>query len=129
MTSYLLDTHAVLWWFTDSPRLSRNARDILGSADTDVFVSAASAWEIATKHRIGRLTHMPAIVERYQGLVVRNGFTELSVTTAHGLFAGSLVSDHRDPFDRMIAAQGILESLAVVSVDRAIAELGADVVW
>lgn len=129
MTGYLLDTHTVLWWFTDSPRLSPAARTLLMAPATDLWVSAASAWEISIKARLGRLVDLPTITRDYAGLVARNGFRELPISTAHALAAGALTHPHGDPFDRMLAAQSIRESLPVITTDPALASLGAATVW
>jgi PIN domain nuclease of toxin-antitoxin system len=129
MSTFLLDTHAVLWWFTDSPRLSNTARSILSDENSQLRVSAASGWEIATKSRIGKLDHAPAVVDELPGLMARNGFIELAVSMRHALRAGSLAGVHRDPFDRMIAAQSIIASLPVITTDPAIEFLGATTIW
>jgi PIN domain nuclease of toxin-antitoxin system len=81
----LLDTHALLWWFTNDPRLSATARATIADADNDVYASAASAWEIATKHRIGKLTGLPAVTQRYADLIAADGFRHLAVTHLHAL--------------------------------------------
>lgn len=129
MTAVLLDTHALLWWFTDDKRLSRRARRIITDRRHDVHVSAASAWEIATKQRLGKLKGVRGAAERYDDLMVSNGFTHLPITHHHALRAGSYESPHRDPFDRMLAAQSELESLPLVTADPAFSHLGTNVVW
>lgn len=126
---YLLDTHALLWWLTDDRQLSQAARDIIRDGTQTVAVSAASAWEIATKARLGRLDGMPNITAEIPELIVANGFVHLPVAFEHGVMVGTISHAHRDPFDRTIAAQGILESFAVITRDPAIAALGADVIW
>ncbi|MFV0432995.1 MAG: type II toxin-antitoxin system VapC family toxin [Leucobacter sp.] len=127
--NYLLDTHTILWWFTDSDELSPRARDAIADEGAEIFLSAASAWEVSTKTRLGKLRHLPMAVRNYPILAARNGFRELSVQANHGLLAGALKDQHRDPFDRMLAAQSILESMTVITRDRAIASLGAKTLW
>jgi PIN domain nuclease of toxin-antitoxin system len=125
----LLDTHALLWWLFDDPRLSPVARAAIATPDNDVLVSAASAWEIATKHRLGKLPDagdVPTALARY---VRRSGFQVLPIGFEHAALAGAIVADHKDPFDRMIAAQGRVEDIPVVTIDAAIVALGAKTIW
>ncbi|QDP95762.1 type II toxin-antitoxin system VapC family toxin [Microlunatus elymi] len=129
MSRVLLDTHALLWWFTDDPRLSSAARSEIASIDNQVFVSAASAWEISTKQRLGKLDEVPEATERYPQLVALNGFTPLPVEQRHALTAGSFDVVHRDPFDRMLAAQSKLESLPLVTKDPAFQLFEIETLW
>lgn len=125
----LLDTHALLWWFTDDPRLSRVARDAIANEANAILVSAASAWEIATKHRLGKLNEAADAVHRFGELVAADGFEHLPITHFHSLKAGSYTLEHRDPFDRMLAAQSELESLPLVTCDPALALFDIQLVW
>ena len=125
----LLDTHALLWWFTDDPRLSAAVRERLLDATNIVFVSAASAWEIATKQRIGKLNGLPQASERFAELVAADGFTHLPVTYLHALLAGRYAHAHRDPFDRMLAAQSQLEGLVLATRDPAFATFDCRTLW
>lgn len=125
----LLDTHVLLWWFTDDGRLSVRARAAIAEVQTQVYVSAASAWEIATKQRLGKLNGVSQVTTRYTELVTANGFLHLPITPLHSLRAGSYHVDHRDPFDRMLAAQGELEQLPVVTTDPAFAQFDIDTLW
>ena len=125
----LLDTHALLWWDTDDEQLSPRAREVIADESNDVFVSAASAWEIATKQRIGKLDSVPQAAERFAELAAENGFTHLPVTYLHSLRAGGYPADHRDPFDRMLAAQAELEDLVLVTRDPAFKQFAAQVLW
>ncbi len=113
----LLDTHALLWWFTDDPKLSAPARQAIAEEKNEIFVSAASAWEIATKQRLGKLDGVPNVVQRFPELVAADGFAHLPITYLHSLRAGSYAKEHRDPFDRMLAAQSEIESLILVTRD------------
>lgn len=114
----LLDTHALLWWLIDDPGLSRAARRILEEPGNDVLVSAASAWEIATKVRLGRLTEAENVVQDFAGFLSRARFEELAITSQHAIRAGLLPGPHRDPFDRMLVAQCEAENVPIVSRDR-----------
>lgn len=126
---FLLDTHVLLWWFTNDERLSAAVQEIIGDQSNDIYVSTASAWEIATKTRLGKLSDVPEATEKYGELSTAQGFTHLSVTYRHGLLAGGFDAAHRDPFDRMLAAQSQLEELPLVSRDHAFADFDIDVVW
>jgi PIN domain nuclease of toxin-antitoxin system len=125
----LLDTHALLWWFTDDDRLSEVARELIGDESTEVFASAASAWEIATKQRLGKLNDVPQAAGRYLDLVAANGFGHLPITPLHSLRAGGYAVAHRDPFDRMLAAQGELEQLTLVTCDAAFQQFAVTTLW
>ncbi len=125
----LLDTHALLWWFTDDPRLSVKARGAVADDKISIFVSAASAWEIATKQRIGKLEQMPGVVDRFSELVAADGFIHLPMTHVHSLRAGSYSMQHRDPFDRMLAAQSELEMLPLVTLDPAFSAFDCRTFW
>ena len=125
----LLDTHTLLWWFTDDDRLSTTARDIIGDDANDVLVSAASAWEIATKQRLGKLDEVPQAADRFAELVTADGFRHLPITHLHSLRAGGYEVPHRDPFDRMLAAQSELERLALVTKDPMFSLFGVETLW
>ncbi len=116
---YLIDTHILLWWVFDDPQLSLECRKIIRSPENQILVSSASAWEIATKYRIGKLPEAQALVAQYESILAQANFIDLPVTTAHALLAGNLPIEHRDPFDRMIMAQGEIENLLVMTDDRA----------
>jgi PIN domain nuclease of toxin-antitoxin system len=115
--SFLLDTHALLWWLFDDPELDRGAYSLIGKPEHAIYVSSVSAWEISTKHRIGKLPEAAGILKNYRQLLVKAGFRELAITTGHALAAGALPGPHRDPFDRMLIAQSKLEQMPVVTRD------------
>ncbi len=115
--TYLLDTHAILWALTDPARLGRSARAVIENRASRLVVSAASAWEIATKNRLGKLPQADAVLGAYSKHLDRLGTTRLPVTEDHALLAGRLDWNHRDPFDRMLAAQAMIESLVLVTGD------------
>ena len=117
--SYLIDTHILLWWLFDDPKLGTNCREIIRNRDNRIIVSSASAWEIATKYRIGKLPEAKQLVEEFSQILHQAKFIELAITTVHALRAGSLPIAHRDPFDRMIMAQAELENLPVITYDAA----------
>ncbi|HET8957188.1 MAG TPA: type II toxin-antitoxin system VapC family toxin [Microcella sp.] len=113
----LLDTHVLLWALAQPRKLSPSARSLLSDRSIDLVVSAASAWEIATKHRIGKLPGAAGVIGDLDRHLDRLGAQHLSITTAHALTAGLLDWDHRDPFDRMLAAQARLEQLSLMTID------------
>jgi PIN domain nuclease of toxin-antitoxin system len=117
--SYLLDTHILLWWIFDDPKLDTDCRDIIRNPDHRILVSSASAWEIATKYRIGKLPEAKQLVKEYPQTLDEAKFIELAITAAHALRAGSLPILHRDPFDRMLMAQAKLENLPILTYDEA----------
>ncbi|MDB9515925.1 type II toxin-antitoxin system VapC family toxin [Roseofilum reptotaenium CS-1145] len=117
--SYLLDTHVLLWWFFDDQRLDSFCRNLIGHPNYDIWVSSASAWEIATKYRLGKLPEAKPIIAQYAQLLAEAQFLELHITSAHALRAGNLPIKHRDPFDRIIMAQGELENIPIITYDRA----------
>jgi PIN domain nuclease of toxin-antitoxin system len=119
--SVLLDTHVVLWAFASPDRLSPAARALLEDPQTDVLVSAASAWEIATKFRLGKLPGAEAIITRYTAHLTTLGAHEMPVVSAHALAAGLFALEHRDPFDRMLAAQALAEGVPLVTADPVMA--------
>ena len=129
MTRLLLDTHALLWWWSDEVSLPLNVRETILDMEATVFVSAASAWEVATKVRLGHLPAHEASVSRFDDLIRADAFQHLAVTHHHGLRAGSYPSEHRDPFDRMLAAQAELESLTLVTRDAAFQDFPVQVLW
>jgi PIN domain nuclease of toxin-antitoxin system len=121
----LLDTHAFLWWVTDDPSLGSAARGLIGDPDVEVFVSAATIWEIAIKTKLGKLEFDADPLEE----VKTNGMRELAMTGRHALVAGSLPRHHDDPFDRMLIAQAKLEVMVLVSRDVRLRQYGVDLVF
>jgi PIN domain nuclease of toxin-antitoxin system len=120
----LLDTHALLWWLDDDPRLSAPAREAIADGARRVLVSAASLWEIATKNRLGKLGEADAFLADPATVLRGEGFEPLAITWPHALLAGRLDTPHRDPFDRMLAAQSLLDGLVLVSRDPAMDAMG-----
>ena len=125
----LLDTHAFLWWIADSGRLSVMARRVIADETNDIAVSAASAWEISTKFRLGKLPGGEAVATDVVASIAGQGFTELAISVADAAHAGRLPGPHRDPFDRMLAAQALSRDLAFVSVDTVFDRYGVNRLW
>ena len=120
MSALLLDTHVLLWWLADEPKLGRAARERIDDIDLPVFVSAASGWEISIKRALGKLS----APENLTAVLKEEGFESLSVEMHHGEAAGALPPIHRDPFDRMLIAQGVAESLLLVTADANVMAYG-----
>lgn len=125
----LLDTHALLWWMTEDPRLSRTAARLLESDRIEVTISPVSAIEIAIKHRIGRLPHGDVLVPDFRKRVEAEGFQLSTLSVEHALRAGSYPAAHRDPFDRLLAAQAELDGLVLLTRDREFAGFPCETLW
>ena len=125
----LLDTHAFLWWIADSGRLSTTAYRVIENQGNNLFISAASAWEITTKYRLGRLPKAESVAFDVAGIIAGQGFEELAISVADAERAGQLSGPHRDPFDRMLAAQALNRDLALVSLDVAFDQYAVHRLW
>jgi PIN domain nuclease of toxin-antitoxin system len=125
----LVDTHALLWAVTGDRKLSKRAHSVLASFTNEVFVSAASAWEITTKHRLGKLPSAEELVADFARIVEQLGFQPLPISIDHAQRAGNLPGDHRDPFDRMLIAQAQSENLALVSNEQIVDHYGIKRIW
>jgi PIN domain nuclease of toxin-antitoxin system len=122
----LLDTHALLWWLTDNPRLSYRAEADISNPENKVFVSACVGYEIAYKQQRGRL---PALPESLPRRLLREGIDILPISMAHALAAAALRGPHRDPWDRIMMAQAVAEQCQVVTVDAVFSDYGVPVIW
>jgi PIN domain nuclease of toxin-antitoxin system len=125
----LLDTHVFLWWITDTPELSPRAREVISNGQNQLFLSAASGWEIAIKAKLGRL-QLPQNLERFVSEHVSlNAISSLPIQLSHALHVYTLPDHHRDPFDRILVAQSQLEKLPIVTKDPQIARYSVEVIW
>jgi PIN domain nuclease of toxin-antitoxin system len=125
----LLDTHALLWWLDGDRRLPVRIRRAIANDTNTVLVSAASAWEITTKARLGKLPGALDVAADVAGCVMGQGFTALDITLLHAQRAGGLAGAHRDPFDRMLIAQAQLEDVTLVSDDEAFDDYEVRRIW
>jgi len=125
----LLDAHTLLWWLSENPSLPASARKLIANKNNDVLVSAASAWEIATKVRLGKLPIAVDLAHDFTAYLDRERFETLAVSAEHGIRAGLLPGPHKDPFDRMLIAQALAENLAIVSNDVVFDGYGVKRVW
>ena len=128
MNRVLLDTHTLVWWVEGREKLSATARETIEDADTVVLVSAASAWELAIKSRLGKFKSRE-LAEGLDEQILEEGFVALSISIEHALRAGGLDSPHKDPFDRMLIAQAQIEDVSVISKDKAFDNFGVQRIW
>lgn len=119
----LLDTHAVLWWLDDDPTLSDAARAEISDPENTVYLSAVAVWEMRIKQGIGKLD----LPDDFDEVLDGQAFSKLPVTVDHAHTIAGLPAIHRDPFDRMLVAQAVVEGMTIVTWDRRIAEYGVDV--
>ena len=125
----LLDTHVFLWWITANPQLSPLAREIISNGENELFLSAASGWEMAIKAKLGKLQLPDGICSFIAGQLAINNFAALSVQMNHALHVYTLPDYHRDPFDRLLIAQAQTEDLPILTADHQIARYPVKVVW
>ena len=126
---YLLDTHTLLWALLEDELISKRCRKLILSSANEVLVSAASAWEIATKYRIGKLPRAEVLFDGFISTITSAGYLLMPISIEHALRAGSLPGDHRDPFDRMLAAQSIHEDIPLLSNDEKLDIFGVRRIW
>jgi PIN domain nuclease of toxin-antitoxin system len=124
----LLDTHTFIWWLTDDDRLSHRVRQLICDPQSEIHVSAATVWEIATKIRIGKLESSP-FANGIQTEIEIEQFVSVPVTSAHAEKAGYLDHKHKDPFDRMLIAQALVEGLVIISNETLFDQFGVPRLW
>ena len=125
----LLDTHTIVWVMNDDPRLSPAARSAVASPANPVFASAASIWEAATKFRLGRFPQAALLVDNPRRILESLEIETIDISIEHARLAGSFVGSHKDPFDRMLAAQALLESMTLASIDAVFDSLSVARLW
>ena len=125
----LLDTHAFLWWIADDSRLSKKAREIIADGHNELFLSAASGWEMAIKARLGKLQLSDSLERFVPEQLIINGIEGLPVQMRHTLHVQTLPDYHRDPFDRLLVAQAQLEGLPILTRDPYIARYQVKTIW
>jgi PIN domain nuclease of toxin-antitoxin system len=126
MRRLLLDTHAFLWWLSDSHKLTTDARSAIAEASALVHVSAATIWEVAIKARLGKVNPGTKHLDRE---IEANQFSELKISARHALAAGNLPLHHEDPFDRMLIAQAQVEELVIITHDKKFAAYKVPILW
>jgi PIN domain nuclease of toxin-antitoxin system len=125
----LLDTHVLIWWLAGDEKLGRRAWETISDEANLVVVSAASAMEVATKFRIGKLPDAALLAQDFEAIIASQGFTELGISVRHARLAGEMGVDHKDPFDRLLIAQAMSEDLALVSNETRFDEFAVTRVW
>ena len=125
----MLDTHALIWWLTDDERLPRATYREIADGKNEKLVSAASVWEIAIRHRAGKLEEVSNLILDISGALEEQGFGELPITVDDGVRAGMFPLQHRDPFDKMLIAQAISRNLALVSGEGLFDRYGVQRLW
>jgi PIN domain nuclease of toxin-antitoxin system len=125
----LLDTHALLWWLDGDQHLPQAVQRAIGDTGNEVLVSAASAWEIATKVRIGKLPGAVLVAERFAQILDEQCFLPLPIKVEHARRAGLMPGEHRDPFDRILIAQAQIEGLTLASNETLFDRFGIDRLW
>ena len=125
----LLDTHALIWWLAGDPALSRSARDAINDEANSVAVSAASAMEVATKFRIGKLPQARILVQDFEAILANQGFSELPISIRHARRAGEMGIAHKDPFDRLLIAQSQIEEMVLVSNEALFDSFAVQRLW
>jgi PIN domain nuclease of toxin-antitoxin system len=125
----VLDTHAFLWWITDDDRLSSHARSVITNRENELLLSAVTGWEIAIKAKLGRI-HLPGRLDSFIAKQLKlNAIYSLPIHMSHALHVYNLPHHHRDPFDRLLIAQALLENLPILTMDPQIAKYKIKVVW
>ena len=125
----LLDTHALVWWFVDDRRLPETVHRAITDHQNDVLVSAASAWEVTTKFRLGKLPEAEPLALDIIGSIASQDFQKMPITVDDAARAGSLPGPHQDPFDRMLIAQALARNLLLVSIESHFDRYGVRRLW
>ena len=125
----LLDTHALIWWLAGDEALSRRAQEAIADEANKIAVSAASAMEVATKYRIGKLPNAALLARDFEAVVADQGFDELPITVHHARIAGEMKIEHKDPFDRLLIAQAQAEDMALVSNEALFDDFAVNRLW
>ena len=125
----LLDTHALIWWLAGDQALSQSAREAIADEANTVLVSAASAMEISTKFRLGKLAGAALLAQDFEAIIAAQGFTELPITVRHARMAGEMNIAHKDPFDRLLIAQAQADGLVLVSNEALFDSFAVRRIW
>jgi len=125
----LLDTHTFYWWYTGETALSPRARAAIADDGNEKYVSAITAWEFITKHRSGKEPGFGGIAADVAGAIAAQGFSELAITTRHAEMSANLPLHHKDPMDRFLIAQAIVEDMTIITADRIFGSYTAKLLW
>ena len=127
--SYLLDTHALVWWLFQPDMIGKETAELIADTQQTIYVSAISAFEVANKNRIGKWPAVRELASSFENIVQAQGFRLLPISCEDAALAGRLASEHRDPFDRILASQSMRGPLIMLTRDPKLAELGATTFW
>jgi len=125
----LVDTYVYFWWATDDGKLSKAARKALADGDNEIFISAVLTWELATKARFGKWPEGRRVADAITDTMAENAFQPLPISLEHARLAGLLPMRHRDPFDRVLAAQSEIEGMPLITADPIFQTFGTQVLW
>lgn len=125
----LLDTHTFVWWLAGDKRITPRLRHVIEQNSGETFVSAISAYEMSQKNRLGKWPEIEPVLKSFESLAAVANISLLDITPRHAIFAGQIAGRHRDPFDRILAAQARLEGMIFISTDKEIEALGVKAVW
>ena len=125
----LLDTHALIWWLAGDQALSKRAQAAIADEANSIVVSAASAMEVATKYRIGKLPNAGLLARDFEAIIADQGFDELPITIHHARIAGEMKIEHKDPFDRLLIAQAQTHDIALVSNETLFDQFAVNRLW
>jgi len=125
----LLDTHALIWWLEGNEALSSRAREAIADESNSITVSAASAMEVATKFRMGKLPGAALLAQEFEAILAEQGFSELAISVHHARLAGEMNIPHKDPFDRFLIAQAQAEGMVLVSNETLFDAFAVNRLW
>lgn len=125
----LLDTHALLWTLANNPKLSVTARAAIADPAAELLISSVSAFEITTKHRLGKLPEFATVARDFPAILADLEYSSVSVRMAHAALAGALDHPHKDPFDRLLIAQARIERVPIVSNEKLFDDFGVERIW
>ncbi len=129
MQRYLLDTHALIWAVYQPEKLSEKVQAVIQDKASKIHVSAVTAFEIAQKYRLGKLSIAQSYAENFSGELVKDGFLQIDLTPDHARYAGIIPFEHRDPFDRMLIAQAQIEQMTLISNEKLFDQFGVIRLW
>jgi len=125
----LLDTHALIWWIGGDEKLGSEAQAAIADAKNEILISAVSAMEVTTKFRLGKLVEAERLAQDFEAIIEEQGFASLSISIRHATLAGGLQISHKDPFDRLLIAQAIVENLILVTNEAVFDDFGVSRLW
>jgi PIN domain nuclease of toxin-antitoxin system len=125
----LLDTHAFYWWTTGDQSLSLTARAVIADRQNEIYISAVSVWEIVTKFRSGKELGFAYLAANVAGEIAAQGFNELAITVRHAETTSNLPTHHKDPMDRFLIGQAIVEDMTIVTTDPQFSKYAAKLLW